>query len=241
MIELYKALVGSRATKVNREDSDTDVRIVFVEPTINILSPFRQSKRTICFHEYENNDVGIKAYELSHALHLASKANPEVLEMFMGAYNDKLPGIDGMEPDISFSDELKLAAMVSFDNQTLKKSYLGYSASIISLAEAGSVKHALRSITLLNQGIQLAKFGAFVFDTSTYEYASMLENLKKHEVLSGKILDGYKVVIADLRSKLEQACDEKVRVPNIALVENIIMTIRKYYWKLVPLAETEQE
>ncbi|MFA5396200.1 MAG: nucleotidyltransferase domain-containing protein [Methanogenium sp.] len=75
---ILKTLVGSRAHKLNDETSDYDYRSVFVSPTVDLLKLGPKPKTT----SWIEGDVDDTAWEIGHFLHLATKSNPTILEVF---------------------------------------------------------------------------------------------------------------------------------------------------------------
>jgi predicted nucleotidyltransferase len=77
---LLKVLVGSQAHGLANEKSDWDYRGVFIEPTSRILSLGYKYKANDWFEGKEDQTL----YEIGHFLHLATKCNASILEVFKG-------------------------------------------------------------------------------------------------------------------------------------------------------------
>lgn len=77
-ITILKVLVGSRSHGLHNSDSDYDWRGVFVSPTSEILKLGAKYKPN-SFLEGKNDQT---MYEIGHFLHLATKCNPSILEVF---------------------------------------------------------------------------------------------------------------------------------------------------------------
>lgn len=79
-MEILKVLVGSRAHGLAMEESDTDYRGVYVTPTSELLTLGTGGYKGTSWTEGDTEDN--TAYELAHFLHLATKSNPSILEVF---------------------------------------------------------------------------------------------------------------------------------------------------------------
>lgn len=77
---ILKVLVGSRAHGIAEEDSDYDYRAVYLQPTSELLAVGAGGYKGTTWVEGALEDN--TAYELGHFLHLATKSNPSILEMF---------------------------------------------------------------------------------------------------------------------------------------------------------------
>ena len=75
---ILKVLVGSRAHKLDDKDSDYDYRSVYVTPTSNILSLNAKYSKT----NWIEGNIDNTSYEIGHFLHLATKCNPTIMEVF---------------------------------------------------------------------------------------------------------------------------------------------------------------
>ena len=78
MKQILRVLIGSRAHGTHNDNSDYDYRGVFVVPTKEILSLGSKPQQT-SWIEGKNDDT---SYEIGKFLMMATKCNPNVLEMF---------------------------------------------------------------------------------------------------------------------------------------------------------------
>ena len=79
-IEMLRILCGSHAHGLATKDSDKDFRSVYITPTSEILSLNCGSEKGNHWVEKQTDDN--TSYEISHFLHLATKSNPSILEVF---------------------------------------------------------------------------------------------------------------------------------------------------------------
>lgn len=77
---LYACESGSRAWGFASEDSDWDVRFVYVRPRDWYLSIDLERKRDVIEFDLDENDLDIAGWDLRKALQLFAKANPPLLE-----------------------------------------------------------------------------------------------------------------------------------------------------------------
>jgi len=74
---VLKVIVGSRLHNLFNENSDYDIRGIFLHPLIDIISPFRKPKNTQWIEGDEDNT----AYELREFCKMATQGNPTILEI----------------------------------------------------------------------------------------------------------------------------------------------------------------
>lgn len=79
MKTILRTIVGSQAHGLATLDSDFDYRGVFINPTSEILSLKGGTKQTNWIEGKEDDT----SWELGHFLHLATKCNPTILEVFL--------------------------------------------------------------------------------------------------------------------------------------------------------------
>ena len=77
MKTILKVIVGSRLHNLHNENSDYDYRGIFVEPLINILSPFKKQQNT-SWIEGKNDDT---QFELLNFIKMCASCNPTCLEI----------------------------------------------------------------------------------------------------------------------------------------------------------------
>lgn len=93
--EILKVLVGSHAHGLATPESDYDYRGVYVIPTKDILSLGFNYKGS---HWIEGETEDNTSYEIGHFLHLATKCNPTILEVFKAP---EVPLLTGFMDDLN--------------------------------------------------------------------------------------------------------------------------------------------
>src|SRR5262249_16722223 len=149
---VYRCQVGSRAFGLANDDSDDDLRGIFLPPARLHWSLFKLPEQ-LEFAEGNNDEV---YWELEKVLKLALKANPNVLETLW-------------TPLVLHADESarQLRAMRdAFLSRHLYKTYSGYVLSQfrrMANAEAKTgtyrAKHAMHLVRLLHSGIGALRSG----------------------------------------------------------------------------------
>ncbi|PSB01694.1 nucleotidyltransferase domain-containing protein [Merismopedia glauca] len=147
---IYKCIVGSRAYGLDRADSDTDRRGIYLPPANLHWSLYGVPE------QLENNDTQECYWELQKFLILALKANPNVLECLY------TPLVEIANP---IAEEL-LSIREIFLSKLVYQTYNSYVLSQFKKMEQdlrtkGEIrwKHAMHLIRLLLSGIQVLESG----------------------------------------------------------------------------------
>ena len=147
---IYRCVVGSRAFGLDNENSDTDLRGIYLPPAELHWSLYGIPE------QLENDDNQECYWELQKFMILALKANPNILECLY------TPMIKKVTP---IADKL-LASKEIFLSQLVYQTYNGYVMSQFKkmeqdLRNKGEIraKHAMHLIRLLLSGITILKEG----------------------------------------------------------------------------------
>lgn len=145
---IYRCVVGSKAFGLDDENSDTDLRGIYLPPADVYWSMFGVPE------QLENKEREECYWELQKFLILALKANPNVLECLF-------------TPLVEYADETArelLAMRVIFLSKLVYQTYNGYVMSQFKKLEqdlraSGEIKwkHAMHLIRLLLQGIGILR------------------------------------------------------------------------------------
>lgn len=157
----YRCQVGSRAFGLASDDSDDDIRGIYLPPARRHWSLFRLPEQ-LAFNAPDRDEV---YWELEKFLKLALKANPNVLETLW-------------TPRVLHADEvaLRLRAMRDvFLTRYLYKTYSGYVLSQFrrmanTHAKTGNykAKHAMHLIRLLYSGTEALRAGVIRIDVGEH-------------------------------------------------------------------------
>jgi len=140
---VYRCIVGSRAYGLDTDESDTDLRGVYLAPPEMQWSLFGTPE------QFEDNEAQTCYWELQKFIIMALKANPNVLECLYS------PLVDKMTP----TGEGLLALRESFLSQMIFQTFNGYALSQFKKLEqdlrnqgAFRWKHAMHLLRLLLTG-----------------------------------------------------------------------------------------
>lgn len=175
---IYRCVVGSKAFGLDDENSDTDLRGIYLPPADLHWSMYG-------VHEQIENKENEECYwELQKFLMLALKANPNVLECL----NTPL-----IEFKNEIADEL-LSIKQAFFSKLVYQTYNGYVMSQFKKLEQdlranGEIrwKHAMHLIRLLLQGIEIMKSGELNVKVS--QNRDKLLEIKRGEMLWESVND----------------------------------------------------
>ncbi len=175
---IYRCVVGSKAFGLDDENSDTDLRGIYLPP-----AEFHWSMYGVP-EQIENKENEECYWELQKFLLLALKANPNVLECL----NTPL-----IEYKNEIAEEL-LSIKTSFYSKLIYQTYNGYVMSQFKKLEqdlrtTGEIrwKHAMHLIRLLLQGIEIMKTGEL--NVKVTENQDQLLAVKRGEILWDSIND----------------------------------------------------
>ncbi len=140
---MYRCVIGSRAYGLETEDSDTDLRGIYLAPADLQWSLYGAPE------QFEDNAAQSCYWELQKFLTMALKANPNILECLYSPLVDKLTPV---------GEEL-LAIRDSFLSQMIFQTFNGYAMSQFKKIEQdrrnqGQIrwKHAMHLLRLLISG-----------------------------------------------------------------------------------------
>jgi predicted nucleotidyltransferase len=158
---IYRCRVGSRAFGLAGEDSDDDLRGIYLPPARRHWSLFKLPEQL----EFAAEGRDEVYWELEKFLKLALKANPNVLETLW-------------TPDVPLADETaaELRAMrPAFLSRHIYKTYSGYvlrqfrrMANAHARTGAYKAKHAMHLVRLLYSGIDALRSGEIRIDVAEH-------------------------------------------------------------------------
>ena len=158
---IYSCQVGSYAFGLANENSDTDIRGIFLPPASMHWSLYKIPEQL----EFKNDDHDEVYWEIEKFINLALKANPNILETLW------TPKVIHSNP---IADQLRKSRS-AFLSSHLYKTYSGYVLSQFrrmknSFQKNGTykTKHAMHLIRLLYSGIEALKTGEIMIDVSNH-------------------------------------------------------------------------
>lgn len=217
-ITILKVLVGSRAHKLDDKDSDYDYRSVYVTPTSNILSLNAKYSKT----NWIEGNVDNTSYEIGHFLHLATKCNPTIMEVF------KTPIVESTKEG---SGLRKLLPYV-WNLDGVFNAWTGYGFNqrkkFLEDRDDRANKYAVAWIRTL---INLVEF--LITDNWTIEiglsasYSEMLKRYKSGDYTKGEVLDEAEYLYNTAKIAYEKHTPKET---DYEKVNNFLLTIRKNFW-----------
>jgi hypothetical protein len=119
-IEVLKTLVGSHAHGLQSPTSDYDYRGVYLYHTSDLLRVDAPAYKGT--HWVEGEDTDNTAYEIAHFLHLSTKSNPSILEVY------KSPVVFSLEIDgWKVGEELLSLFPYVWSSEYVRNAFRGYS------------------------------------------------------------------------------------------------------------------
>lgn len=216
---ILKVLVGSRAHGLNTPESDYDYRSVYVLPTSKILSIGYKYKGNAWLEgEKEDNT----AYEIGHFLHLATKCNPTILEIF------RAPIMECTE------DGKKLRDLFNFiwEPRLCFDAFTGYGYNqrkkFLDKKDCRQNKYAVAYIRVLFQLFNLLHTGKLIVKIPD-KYSQIKETLMRYKI--GNYTNGEVIDLAEnIATECKYVLKECTQSSNIEKVNKFLLDIRKRNW-----------
>ena len=231
-IQILKVLVGSRAHGLHRADSDYDYRGVYVASTSQLLKIGGGGYKPTSWLEGDKEDD--TSYEIGHFLHLATKSNPSILEVFAGPTIE-----DGTTP---LGMELRELFPFIWDSRRVVDAFGGYSLNqrkkfLDDKYEFRSRKwkYACAYIRTLLQGIHLLNTGEMTIGVSTWpenrNWRDRLLEVKQGKWSVGKVVDTAEQLRVGLYDAFERAQEQgRENHTNLDKINEFLLKVRKGYW-----------
>ena len=221
MKTILRVLVGSRAHGLHDESSDYDYRGVFVEPTSEIL---KLGSRTRTTSWIEHGDTGLTddtAWEVAHFLHLATKCNPSILEVFAA------PVIEANH----WGRELQELLPYVWNPKAVRDAFIGYGLNqrkkMLEDKDTRPAKYAYSYIRVLASGMSLLTTGAVLVDMRGHEVFETLQRFKTWDGVSkGEVID----VAERWQQRIGEAAADCQHVPDLDYVNDYLLRLRQEYW-----------
>jgi len=180
-MEILKVLVGSRAHGLENEQSDTDIRSVFVTPTHELLSLGLQPKETRWVeHGPDGRRDDDTAWEVGKFLFLATKCNPTILEVFLAP---PVAMLDWGGWGLAWGKPLMELFPHVWNSRGVKDAFIGYGMNqrkkFLDNTDNRAPKYAAAYLRTLYQGWELMTTGTFtvrIADTQIGETARRFKN-----------------------------------------------------------------
>jgi len=214
---ILKVLCGSHAHGLASKSSDYDYRGVYVQPTSEILSLGHKYKANDWVEGEEDNT----AYEIGHFLHLATKCNPTIMEVFKAPV--KYANEDGVKLRSLFPD--------IWDSKRCYDAFTGYGLNqrkkFLDKKDNRQDKYACAYARTLYHLVELLTKGDFEVKIPDGEIKDTLMKFKKGKYLMGDVINFCEEWHQKAKEALER-CKEKHT--DLEKVNMFLLNIRKKYW-----------
>lgn len=218
-MELIKVLIGSRAAKTHNESSDYDYRTVYIDPTEDL---FRIGQAKV-FKKIKDNMQDTVGWEVARFLELATKSNPNILEIFRGEIQSMRPG---------WGDRLIELFPAVWSSAGVYNGCLGYSKSQQTkfLKEPSQSKKANKYLTAyirtLYMGSQILRNGDFDLDLTGSPVYDDAKRFKEGDYEFGEALQ----VCHEWEQELTDAYDDNPnKETDIDTVNDFLVDLRKSF------------
>lgn len=222
---ILKVLVGSRAHGLHTEESDYDYRGVYVEQTKEILSLGYKYKGSSWFEGKEDQTT----YEIAHFLHLATKCNPSILEVFMAP---EVIEEGMMAKEYYFGTNLRKLFPYVWNPRNAFDAFVGYGLNqrkkMLDKKDARPRKYAVAYLRTLWNLYDLLVMGKFSLAVTDKDFKKELEDIKygTGPLDMGKVINRAEILTAHAEGVLPLCKHE----PDIDKVNQFLMEVRKEYW-----------
>ncbi len=224
---ILSVLVGSRSHGLHNADSDYDYRKVFVQSTSEMHKLNAKIKNNSWFEGKEDQTM----YEIGHFLHLATKCNPSILEVF------KAP----RQPIAYTKAEIvrlelwgaKLRALFPYVWNPIGvfEAFRGYAHNqrkkMFDKKDGRQAKFAVAYLRTLINLCDLLRTGDFSVEIKDEEIKKDLKRIKDGDFKPGEVVDLAEALI-DEAEILRDKCTHK---PDIDKVNEFLLEIRKEFWE----------
>lgn len=219
---IMKALVGSRAHGLEGPTSDWDWRGVFVGLTSEILSLGRTVKQS----KWIEGEVDDTSYEIGHFLHLATKSNPSILELFGSPeyelFTEEARGLVDLFPYLWSSDGVKNAFLGYSRNQQNK-----FLSPKNKEEESRRWKYAVAYIRVLYLGTTLLETGKIHTRLVDEDRINLLKSIRNGELSVGDVVD---IALTEGEKLLYAYENSDKNETDLDMVNDYLLSIRRDNW-----------
>ena len=223
---LLKVVVGSQAHGLATPESDFDYRGVFIVPTKDLLA-LGSTVKTTSWIEGKDDDT---SWELGHFLHLATKCNPTILEVFL------CPISEVPEEAREDMEELRGLFPYVWNSQYVRDAFIGYAHNqrkkLLEEKDARPHKYAAAYLRTLWQAKELLETGTFttrIIDTPIGEYVKAVKTKdgSKFDISTGAIINKCTELEAAVRAAYELNPNKETDVEK---VNAFLLKMRLKHW-----------
>lgn len=184
---IYAVIAGSHAWNLASPDSDIDIRFIYKYPKKRYLQITQQVHDSIIKQDADNN-IESMGWDVSHALTMLVKSNPNVIEIF------------GIEPLVCHPliDRIKLRRDYT-DPYTLCKAYCGIAKSDIDKASksffASDVVRGVKTTLSAARGVLSAAYAMTYGTAPPADINSLIQELEGSEIAPPNVLSAIRHLV----------------------------------------------
>ena len=224
---LFKSIVGSQAHGLATPTSDFDFRGVFITPTREFLSLGANPKQT----SWIEGEIDDTSWELGHFLHLATKCNPTILEVFLS------PVSEMSEKTTEDAQELRALFPFVWNSKYVMDAFVGYSHNqrkkLLENKDNRAHKYAVAYLRTLWQASELLRTGTFTIKIADTQIGDLLSAIKQknysagYDISTGAIINMCESLEAGVRKAYE---DNPAKETDFEKVNEFLLKMRRKYW-----------
>ncbi len=223
---ILKVLVGSRSHKLHNKDSDYDYRSVFVTPTSELLKLGTKYKS----NSWIEGKIDDTSYEIGHFLHLATKCNPSILEVFKAPRQPVAYTKAEIQRLELWGSKLHALFPYVWNPIAVFEAFRGYAHNqrkkMFDKKDGRQAKFAVAYLRTLINLCDLLKYGTFDVEIKDEEIKKDLLKIKSGNFKPGEVVDLAESLLEEARM-LRNECNHE---PDIDKVNEFLLEIRKEFW-----------
>jgi predicted nucleotidyltransferase len=230
---LFKCIVGSQAHGLATPESDFDYRGVFITPTVEFLSLGSNPKQTA----WTEGAIDDTSWELGHFLHLATKCNPTILEVFLSPLHEVQKTADGKGSDYSDTHELRALFPYVWNSKYVMDAFIGYSHNqrkkLLEGKDGRPHKYAAAYLRVMYQAKELLQTGTFtirIADTDIGPYIRAVKNQDTnagYDISIGAVINRCQLLEQEVR---EAYAANPNKETDYGKVNDFLLKMRMKYW-----------
>ncbi len=223
---ILKVLVGSRSHGLHNADSDYDYRGVFVSPTSEMHKLGAKIKNNSWFEGKEDQTM----YEIGHFLHLATKCNPTILEVFKAPRQPIAYTKEEIQRLEFWGAKLKALFPYVWNPLGVFEAFRGYAHNqrkkMHDKKDGRQAKFAVAYLRTLINLCDLLRTGTFSVEIKDPDIKADLKRIKDGDFTPGQVVDLAEALLVEAEH-LRDHCTHK---PDIDKVNEFLLEIRKEFW-----------
>lgn len=215
--KILDVIVGSQAHGLATPESDYDYRGVFVNPTAEILKLGGSNRQTSWIEGKED----MTSWEIGHFLHLATKCNPTILEVFLSPLI--LVNEDGLELTRLFPH--------IWNSKGVMDAFIGYGLNqrkkFLEDKEGRANKYSAAYLRTLFNAWQLLTQNIFQVKISETEIGETVRAYKNGNFKYGEVIETCRLWEEKVRKAYAENPNKET---NMEAVNEFLLKIRRKYF-----------